>query len=265
MRTVCWGQVSDHPQQPESWNEVEVDDTADKYEVRRQVLEDGSFADPPELRFLSKGGAWRKWENSQTLPSGDLKVKVIYRKPGLSANGAKLEQILSLLKARANPKASAISNVGSAEADAILLELGFLQEDGNKAYPIVVPAEAPNCSSFDYSQFASEDNGTPWLLEHHEKQLTQLGVRFGRPFFEIHDMHLRRDLKLLLPSGTLYNGGLDGIVAPWGLTKAGASQKCVSPMSTSNQRPRSDCTEKHIWKVLRYIFCCIHFRMRLLA
>ena len=42
-----------------------------------------------------------------------------------------------------------------------LLELGFLQEDGNKAYPIVVPAEAPNCSSFDYSQFSSEGNGTP--------------------------------------------------------------------------------------------------------
>lgn len=127
-----------------------------------------------------------------------------------------------MLKANANPKASAISNVGSAEADAILLELGFLQEDGNKAYPIVVPAEAPNCSSFDYSQFSSQDIGTPWLLKHHEKQLTQFRVRFGRSFFEIHDVHCRQDLRLLLPSGASYNGGLDGIVAPWGLTKAGA-------------------------------------------
>ena len=57
MRTVCWGQVSDNSQQPESWNEVDVDDTADKAEVRRQVVHDGSFADPPELRLLSKGGA----------------------------------------------------------------------------------------------------------------------------------------------------------------------------------------------------------------
>ena len=141
---------------------------------------------------------------------------------GLCADGSKLDQILSLLKAKANPKASAISNVGSAEADAILLELGFLQADGNKAYPIVVPAEAPNCSSFDYSQFSSEDIGTPWLLKHHENQLTQFGVQFGRRFFEIHDVHSRRDLRLLLPSGASYNGGLDGIVAPWGLTKAGA-------------------------------------------
>ena len=135
---------------------------------------------------------------------------------------SKVDEILSLLKAEANPKASPISNVGSAEADSILLELEFLQEDDNKAYPIVVPAEAPECSSFDHSQFSSENNGTPQLLEHHQKQLTQFGVQFGRSCFEIHDVHTRRDLKLLLPSGTLYRGGLDGVVAPWGLTKAGA-------------------------------------------
>jgi len=86
----------------------------------------------------------------------------------------------------------------------------------------VVPTEAPECSSFDYSQFSSEDNGTPRLLKHHQKQLTQFGVRFGRSYFEIHDVHTRRDLNLLLPSGISYGGGLDGVVAPWGLAKAGA-------------------------------------------
>ena len=82
MRTVCWGQASDHSQQPESWNEVDVDDSADKAEIRRQVLHDGSFADSPQLRLLSGGGAWRKWENCQTLPPGNLKVKVITQQPG---------------------------------------------------------------------------------------------------------------------------------------------------------------------------------------
>ena len=82
MRNVCWGQVSEHSQQPESWNEVDVDDMADKAEVRRQVLDDGSFAEPPGLRLLSEGGAWRKWENCQTLPPGNLKVKVISRQSG---------------------------------------------------------------------------------------------------------------------------------------------------------------------------------------
>ena len=70
--------------------------------------------------------------------------------------------------------------------------------------------------------FSSENSGTPGLLKHHQKQLTHLGVQFGRGNFEIYDVHTRRDLKLLLPSGTSYNGGLDGVAAPWGLAKAGA-------------------------------------------
>ena len=82
MRTVCWGQASDHSQQPESWNEVDVIDSADEAEIRRQVLLDGSFAGSPELRLLSGGGAWRKWENCHTLPPGNLKVKVIPQQPG---------------------------------------------------------------------------------------------------------------------------------------------------------------------------------------
>ena len=82
MRTVCCGQVSDHSQDPQSWNEVEVDDAADKPEVENQVLEDGSFPDPPELRLLSDRGALCKWQKLHTLPSGDLTVKVMCHKEG---------------------------------------------------------------------------------------------------------------------------------------------------------------------------------------
>ena len=84
----------------------------------------------------------------------DLRCQAI---AGLGTDDSKFDQILSVLKAKANPKASPMSNVGSAEADRILLELGFLPEDGNKAYPIVVPTEAPECSSFDSSQFSTEN------------------------------------------------------------------------------------------------------------
>ena len=92
MRTVCWGQVSDHSQHPESWNELEVDDAADKSEVQNQVVEDGSFADPPELRLLSDRAAWRKWEKLESLPSGDLTIKVICRKAGQSGALLFIEQ-----------------------------------------------------------------------------------------------------------------------------------------------------------------------------
>ena len=83
MRTVCWSQVSDHTQKPGIWNEVEVDDAADATEVKDQVLEDGSFAHPPELRLLLNSGSWLKWDKLRALPSGDLKVKVICPAAGI--------------------------------------------------------------------------------------------------------------------------------------------------------------------------------------
>ena len=74
---MWWGQVFDHSQHPESWNELEVDDAADNPEVKNQVVEDGSFADPPELRLMSHRGGWLKWGKLQTLPSGVVEIKVI--------------------------------------------------------------------------------------------------------------------------------------------------------------------------------------------
>ena len=121
-------------------------------------------------------------------------------------------------------KPQSISNVGSAEADSILLELQSLQVDGNLDSPIVVPAGEPSCSPFDYSQHLSENAGTPVLLKHHEHHLGLFGVLFGRSGFQMHDVHSRsNDLKLIaLSSGQQYNEGVDGIVAPYALTKAGA-------------------------------------------
>ena len=59
------------------------------------------------------------------------------------------QQVLTLLKPQRASKPQSISNVGSAEADSILLELQFSQDDGNLASPIVVPAGEPSCSPFD--------------------------------------------------------------------------------------------------------------------
>ncbi|KAL0042054.1 hypothetical protein WJX77_001817 [Trebouxia sp. C0004] len=154
---------------------------------------------------------------------------------GLDTGDSKLDQILSLLKAKTNPKARPISEVGSAEADSVLLELGFLQDDGNEVDPIVVPAGLSMCHSFDYSQFPSEDDGTPALLQHHQQQLSGFEVQFGRSQFQMYDIHHRKDLKLTLPSGVSYIGGLDGVAAPWGLAKAGA----VSEMRIAYEHKQS--------------------------
>ena len=76
MRSVYWARVSEPTEAPPDWSEIDVGDTADKDEVRQQFLPDSSFADPPKLRLQSEKGGWRKWETCQTLPLGDLYVKI---------------------------------------------------------------------------------------------------------------------------------------------------------------------------------------------
>ena len=82
----------------------------------------------------------------------------------------------------------------------MLLELGFLQDDGNEVAPIVVPAGLSMSHSFDYSQFPSDNDGTPALLQHHQQQLSGFEVQFGRSQFQMYDIHIRKDLKLTLSS-----------------------------------------------------------------
>ena len=122
----------------------------------------------------------------------------------------------------------------------MLLELGFLQDDGNKVDPIVVPDGSSICHSFDYSQFPSEDDGTPALLKHHQQQLSGFAVRFGRSQFQMYDIHRRKDLKLILPSGVSYIGGLDGVAARWGLAQAGV----VSEMRIAYEHKQSSAQKQ---------------------
>ena len=82
VRAVCWGQVSDHSQEPKSWNVFYTEDTADKLELKDQLLHHGDFTGVPHLRLLSIGDAWLGWDSSEALPAGDLEIKVIYHASG---------------------------------------------------------------------------------------------------------------------------------------------------------------------------------------
>jgi len=80
-RTVRWGQVPDHSREPKICNEFDIEDTADKHEVKDQLLRHGGFTAVLQLRLLSNN-CWRRWDNVQALPAGDLTVKVICHAPG---------------------------------------------------------------------------------------------------------------------------------------------------------------------------------------
>ncbi|DBA84462.1 TPA: hypothetical protein ACH3X1_006089 [Trebouxia sp. C0004] len=232
MRTVCWGQVSDHSQQPESWNEVDVDDSADKAEVRRQVLHDGSFADSPELRLLSEGGAWRKWENCQTLPAGNLKVKVISQQPGDGQPTTKVIQDLrdemrllrSDFAARyTEAKSIAFSLVSGAAANQLLEDLHLTEADGFEEAPFETPAGVSDIETFDFSQFVDEDAGTPSFVEYHKKQLQACGVRMGRSGYKVLDLH-KTPMYHVEIGNKRYSGGVDGGVVPYAVRAASAAK-----------------------------------------
>lgn len=55
VRTVRWGQVSDHSFEPEGWNEFDIEDTAEKPESKDQLPEDGNFTDVPQLKLCPLG------------------------------------------------------------------------------------------------------------------------------------------------------------------------------------------------------------------
>ena len=120
----------------------------------------------------------------------------------------------------------AFSSVGTTEADFFLQDIGIVEVNGNVEEPIVVPEGTPECSTFDYSIYPDENSGTPDLLEHHQKQLHRLGVSFGKSSYAMYDFHLVKDMYNFSTSTTMYSGGIDGGVAPFGLMSRSATSQC---------------------------------------
>jgi hypothetical protein len=116
----------------------------------------------------------------------------------------------------------------AAATDAVdLLEYLQVQEvDGNELYPIQLPKECPVCDSFDYSQYAKEDDGTPALLQHHQRELQKHGVQFGRNHYTMYDLHNDSPLYSIATAKTVYRGRIDGCVGPHGLLPASATRQC---------------------------------------
>ena len=84
---------------------------------------------------------------------------------------------------------------------------------------------APASRSFDFSQYVNENAGTLDLLKHHQVELIKFGVKFGTGAFTMYDLHEHKNPYPTVHDGQEYHGGLDGGIAPHGLSIASAANQ----------------------------------------
>ncbi len=121
-------------------------------------------------------------------------------------------------------ESKAFSRVGSTEAEQLLQRLGISEIDGNLLDSVQVPSTP--CDAFDYTRYANENEGTPALLAHHQAQLERLGVSFGRDGYQMYDLHSKAAPYKIYGSSKMYQGGVDGCIAPFGLAVSSAPMQC---------------------------------------
>ncbi|DBA73547.1 TPA: hypothetical protein ACH3X2_009792 [Trebouxia sp. C0005] len=139
-------------------------------------------------------------------------------------------EVTESLKALRNQPSKAMvpqdfSRVGSTQANRVLASLEIVETVGNVIDPIVVNEPAPASGDFDFSAYVNENAGTLDLLKHHQIELIKFGVQFGRGAFTMYDLHDHQNPFPIIHGGQEYHGGLDGGVAPHGLSVASAANQ----------------------------------------
>ncbi len=157
--------------------------------------------------------------------------------------------------------------MGSTQANNILASLEIVECEGNVLDPIVVSESAPASRDFDFSQYVNENAGTVNLLEHHQVELINFGVKFGRGAFTMYDLHEHKNPYPIVHDGQEYHGGLDGGIAPHGLSIASAANQLRvayehKQSSAQKQRYHEHCgdiaqvpfTSLHVCKIVQHWF-----------
>ena len=98
-----------------------------------------------------------------------------------------------MLNTPCNANSKPFPQVGFTQACRVLAALGIMECAGNDLDPILISSMTPASDCFAYTEYANEDVGTPDLFRHHERQLTQHGVKFGRNAFKLYDLHLHQN------------------------------------------------------------------------
>ena len=175
-------------------------------------------------------------------------------------------EVTESLKALRNQPSKAMvpqdfSRVGSTQANRVLASLEIVETAGNEIYPIVVNEPAPTSRDFDLSEYVNEDAGTLDFLKHHQVELIKFGVKFGRGAFTMYDLHDHQNPFPIVHDGQEYHGGLDGGVAPHGLSVASAANQlrvAYEHKQSSAQKQRYREHNGDMAQVLSHVYVSWH-------
>ena len=148
------------------------------------------------------------------------------------------------------------SRVGSTQANGILASLEIVECVGNVLDPIVVSESAPASRSFDFSQYVNENAGTLDLLKHHQVELIKFGVKFGRGAFTMYDLHEHKNPYPIVHDGQEYHGGLDGGIAPHGLSIASAANQLRVAYEHKQSNAQKQRYREHHGDIAQVLLTC---------
>ncbi|DBA71815.1 TPA: hypothetical protein ACH3X2_010968 [Trebouxia sp. C0005] len=175
-------------------------------------------------------------------------------------------EVTNSLKALLNLPSKAMvpqnfSRVGSTQANRVLASLEIVECVRNVLHPIVVSESAPASRDFNFSQYANENAGTLDLLMHHQGELIKFAVKFGRDAFTMFDLHDYENPFPIVHDGQEYHGGLDGGVAPHGLSIASAANQlrvAYEHKQSSAQKQRYREHHGDMVQVLPHAYSSLH-------
>ena len=121
--------------------------------------------------------------------------------------------------------AKGFSQANLSDADDVIETLQLTEVNGNETQPITLPDGAPDNPTFNHEAYPNEDAAVGAFMQHHQLQLQQHGVCFGRGIFQMYDIHSQKSPWTIRTSKTQLSGTADCCVASHGLTCRSAANR----------------------------------------
>ena len=145
--------------------------------------------------------------------AGTLEVKSIVR------------EVLEQQQQQVRLPAKGFSQANLSDADDVIETLQLTEVNGNETQPIVVPDDAADNLAFNHAAYPNEDAAVGAFMQHHQLQLQQHGVCFGRGSFQMYDIHTQKSPWTIRASKTQLSGTADCCVAAHGLSYRSAANR----------------------------------------